>query len=206
MRPQREPMSCAGQRAIQPAPLRLTCSRWRRNFSTATLMSPQPSGRREGVQGPAPVGTARRWTSTTRTDAFRSLRALIASGRIELPNDPVLIAEAGRLRTKPGRSEIVLPRSGDSHCDLMVALAGAVLEHECHGPTQPVRWSRPAMQRGGTPARPGFARMPVAPPRGIARVGGRAFSSSAIDAATGLPTYTSAEIDGLQRRLRGGRR
>lgn len=76
----------------------------------------------------------RSWSRESKTDAFRSLRALVDSDRIELPDDPVLIAEAGRLRERQrgGSPTIETPRSGDSHCDLVIAVAGGVLELERH--------------------------------------------------------------------------
>ncbi len=88
----------------------------------------------------------RAWTTSSRAAGFRSLRALIHTGRVEFPDDPVLIAEAGRLREKPGRQEIVTPRVGDSHCDLVLAVTAGVLEHERHGVVRPMRTSS-AMRR-----------------------------------------------------------
>jgi len=61
------------------------------------------------------------WTAASKTAAMRSLRALVNTGRIELPDDPVLISELGRVRTKLGRDEIETPRTSDSHCDLRQA-------------------------------------------------------------------------------------
>jgi hypothetical protein len=80
----------------------------------------------------------RTWTKESKTNAFRSLRALIYTQRVSLPEDPVLLAEAGRLRQK-GSDTIETPRSGDSHCDLIVAAAAGVLELERRGRSSPVR-------------------------------------------------------------------
>ena len=63
------------------------------------------------------------------------MRARILTKRIELPNDPQLVAELSRLRTKyrAGSATVEIPRSGDSHCDLAVALMAAVAELDRHG-------------------------------------------------------------------------
>jgi len=91
----------------------------------------------------------RAWTTDTKLAAFRSLRALIYSGRIELPGDPVLVAEAGRLResNRAGSPKVETPRAGDSHCDLIVSVAAAVLEHERHGAVRPTRTHSPFIGR-----------------------------------------------------------
>jgi hypothetical protein len=46
-----------------------------------------------------------------------------------------LIAEAGRLResNRGGSPKVETPHAGDSHRDLIVAVAAGVLEHEKHG-------------------------------------------------------------------------
>jgi len=63
------------------------------------------------------------------------VRARILRKRIELPNDPQLVAELSRLRTKyrAGPATVEIPRSGDSHCDVAVALMAAVIELDRHG-------------------------------------------------------------------------
>jgi phage terminase large subunit-like protein len=68
------------------------------------------------------------WTSTSKTQAFAALRARVHTRRIELPNDPVLVAELCRLRSKvrAGSSSVETPKVGDSHCDVAVAVAAAV--------------------------------------------------------------------------------
>jgi phage terminase large subunit-like protein len=81
------------------------------------------------------------WTADSKTAAMRSLRALVNVSRIELPDDPVLISELGRVRTKVGRDEVETPRTGDSHCDVALAVAAVVLDHERHLPVEPMRLS-----------------------------------------------------------------
>jgi phage terminase large subunit-like protein len=88
------------------------------------------------------------WTGESKTAAMRSLRALVNAARIELPDDPVLVAELGRVRTKPGRDEVVTPRTGDSHCDVLLAVAALVLEHERHRRARPARTWSPFIRRG----------------------------------------------------------
>jgi hypothetical protein len=56
----------------------------------------------------------------------------VKEGGIELPEHPQLLRElrAARTRYAAGRSSVVLPRIGGSHCDLAQALALAVYEHD----------------------------------------------------------------------------
>ena len=95
------------------------------------------------------------WTGMSKTAALRSLRALVHTQRIELPDDPVLVSEIGRARTKPGSDTIETPRSGDSHSDLLLAVAAAVLEIEKHGTARPTRWSSALVPQGNPFAPPG---------------------------------------------------
>jgi hypothetical protein len=78
--------------------------------------------------------TVRGWTPANKTEAFKALRARVYGRKLELYDEPQLIAELSRLRVnyKPGSAEVVNPRSGDSHGDLAVALALAVAELD-HG-------------------------------------------------------------------------
>jgi hypothetical protein len=110
------------------------------------------------------------WTGSSKTAALRSLRALIHTQRIELPDDPVLVAEIGRARTKPGRDEIETPRAGDSHCDLLLAVAASVLEHERHGPQRPIWVSKPSGRSRRRSVRHRGA-LPVSDPELNARLG-----------------------------------
>jgi hypothetical protein len=79
--------------------------------------------------------TVRAWTAESRTQAAQAVRARIYTQRIELPDDPQLIAELSRLRTKyrAGSATVEIPKVGDSHCDVAVALLAAVGEHDRHG-------------------------------------------------------------------------
>lgn len=75
------------------------------------------------------------WTATTRTEAFQTLRARIATERIELTADEQTIAELLRIRTRfrSGSSQVEVPRVGDSHGDRAIALAAAVHALDRHG-------------------------------------------------------------------------
>ena len=68
---------------------------------------------------------------------MQALRARVYGRRIELYDPPgvPLLAEAGRLRTRyrAGSSAVEVPRVGDSHGDVVLALAAAVFEHDRHG-------------------------------------------------------------------------
>ncbi len=75
------------------------------------------------------------WTAQSKTAAFQALRARINTRRIRIPNEPQLITEISRLRTKyrSGSATVEAPRVGDSHCDMATALALTVFEHDRHG-------------------------------------------------------------------------
>jgi phage terminase large subunit-like protein len=77
----------------------------------------------------------RPWTASSKGEAFQAVRARVATGRIEFPNDDQLLSELRRVRSrfKAGSSVVELGRSGDSHGDLASALASGVLELERHG-------------------------------------------------------------------------
>ncbi len=71
-------------------------------------------------------------TAPTKDAAFGFLRGRVNEGGIELPDDRELIRELRAIRTRyaAGRSSVVLPRIGGSHCDRAQALALAVYEHD----------------------------------------------------------------------------
>jgi hypothetical protein len=74
--------------------------------------------------------SVRSWTAVSRTEALQGLRARIYQRGIELYDPPgvPLVAEALRLRTRyrAGSSTVEVPRVGDSHGDVVLALAAAV--------------------------------------------------------------------------------
>jgi hypothetical protein len=65
--------------------------------------------------------------------AWRNLRARINMGRILIADDRQLVAELLRVRTSRDGANLVLPRVGDSHCDLAVALVSAVATLDASG-------------------------------------------------------------------------
>jgi len=85
--------------------------------------------RRYGIQVRVESMTAR-----TKDSAFGFLRGRINEGSIELYEHPELLREMRAIRTRyaAGRSSVVLPRIGGSHCDLAQSLAIAVFEHDRH--------------------------------------------------------------------------
>jgi hypothetical protein len=88
------------------------------------------------------------WTAASRTEILRALRARIYARTLELydPDDAPLLAELQRLRTRyrAGSSTIEIPRIGDSHGDVALALSAAVWEHDRHGfSTRPATVSVP---------------------------------------------------------------
>jgi len=77
------------------------------------------------------------WTAASRTEILQALRARIYSRSIELydPDGVPLLAELQRLRSryKAGSSSVEVPKVGDSHGDVALALAAAVWEHDRRG-------------------------------------------------------------------------
>lgn len=90
----------------------------------------------------------RPWTAVTRTEAFQALRGRVATERIELLADEQLVSELCRVRTKfrSGTPAVDIPRVGDSHGDLAVALAAGVreLDRGSMGLRRPARLTRPS--------------------------------------------------------------
>lgn len=74
-------------------------------------------------------------TAPTKDAAFGFLRGRLNDGSIELPEHAQLLRELRAVRTRyaAGRSSVVLPRIGGSHCDLAQALAIGVFEHDRTG-------------------------------------------------------------------------
>ena len=74
-------------------------------------------------------------TAPTKDAAFGFLRGRLNDGSIEMYEHPQLLRELRAVRTRyaAGRSSVVLPRIGGSHCDLGQSLAIACLEHDRHG-------------------------------------------------------------------------
>lgn len=69
-------------------------------------------------------------TAASKTNAFQALRAQLGLGGLELYDEPQLLAELRRLRTRyaAGRAAVENPRVGGSHGDMAQALALAVWE------------------------------------------------------------------------------
>ena len=74
-------------------------------------------------------------TAVTKDAAFGYLRGRFNEGSIDLFEHTDLLRELRAVRTRyaAGRSSIVLPRIGGSHCDLAQALALAVFAHDRYG-------------------------------------------------------------------------
>jgi hypothetical protein len=73
-------------------------------------------------------------TASSKTAAFGELRGRLNAGGLELYEEPTLLAELRRLRTRyaAGSAGVVNPRVGGSHGDMAQALALAVFEHGRH--------------------------------------------------------------------------
>lgn len=74
-------------------------------------------------------------TAISKTAVFGMLRARLNLGGLELYENPQLLSELRRLRTKhaAGSSNVVNPRVGGSHGDMAQALALAVAEYDRYG-------------------------------------------------------------------------
>jgi hypothetical protein len=68
------------------------------------------------------------WSASNRGEAFQALRARVATERIELVSNEQLLSELSRVRNRfrSGSSNVEIPRAGDSHGDLALALAAGV--------------------------------------------------------------------------------
>lgn len=80
-------------------------------------------------------------TAPTKDAAFGFLRGRLNAGEIELYEHPQLLRELRAVRTRyaAGRSSVVLPRVGGSHCDLAQSLALACFAHDRHAIPTPLR-------------------------------------------------------------------
>jgi hypothetical protein len=78
-------------------------------------------------------------TAASKTEAFAELRARLNAGSLGLYEQPELLAELRRLRTRytAGAASVVNPRVGGSHGDMAQALALAVFEHGSGGGPRP---------------------------------------------------------------------
>jgi hypothetical protein len=94
-------------------------------------------------------------TAPTKDAAFGFLRGRINEGGIELPEHPDLLRQLRAVRTRyaAGRSSVVLPRIGGSHCDEAQALALAVYEHDRYGLSAGMKLSRVGGTRVAEPPR-----------------------------------------------------
>jgi phage terminase large subunit-like protein len=83
-------------------------------------------------------------TANSKTQAFGELRARLLAGELELYEHPPLLAELRRLRTKftAGSAQVVNPRVGGSHGDLVQALALAVWKFSTMGVGGPTVWAK----------------------------------------------------------------
>jgi terminase large subunit-like protein len=89
------------------------------------------------------------WTPSLKSEAFQGLRARIATGRITIPSDEILVAELRRVRTRlrSGSSAVEIPRAGGSHGDIAMALAAGVHALDKRGVAQPLRGSSALVSR-----------------------------------------------------------
>lgn len=141
----RKPVSLEEQRRVEDAVLTEVAAVCRRFGAAAVTDQYRAAGvadrlRRLGV--PVRVETM---TESSKSAAYSELRARLNADELELYEEPTLLAELRRLRTRyvAGRATVVNPRSGDSHGDVAQALALAVWTQR--------RW-RSGLERGGAGA------------------------------------------------------
>ena len=139
-RPSREkPTSFEERRAVEDSVIcevAAVCQRYRAAVVTDQYCAPQV------VEALTRFGLAvstRPMTASSKTEAFGELRARLAAGSLELYEQPDLLAELRRLRTRftAGNASVVNPRVGGSHGDMAQALALAVVEHVRHAVYRP---------------------------------------------------------------------
>ena len=126
----RKPASFEERRGIEDAVLAevaAVCKRYRARVVTDQYAAPAIVEylRRQGL-----VVKTVPMTATTKTEAFGELRARLYSRELELYDEPTLLGELRRLRTRfsAGSASVVNPRVGGSHGDLAQSLAVAVFE------------------------------------------------------------------------------
>ena len=92
-------------------------------FSSAAVLDRLRNTRGIGVR-------VRNMTAQSKSEIFQALRARLYDQSLLLPDNPGLVAELRRLRTKysSGQASVVNPRVGGSHGDMAQALAMAVYE------------------------------------------------------------------------------
>lgn len=79
-------------------------------------------------------------TSSNMSDAFTSLRKLMAEGKVDLPNDARLLSQIRQTTIKhleSGVVKIVLPKQGQAHGDLLMAVALAFSQVDKPAPKVP---------------------------------------------------------------------
>ena len=83
--------------------------------------------------------SSRPLTAASKTQVFTETRARLYAGSLELYEQPELLAELRRIRTRyaAGSSSVVTPRVNGTHCDLAMATALAVFEHRGSGSAFP---------------------------------------------------------------------
>lgn len=130
----RKPGSFEERRAIEDSTLAevaAVCVRYRARVVTDQYAAPAVVDylRRRGL-----VVRTVPMTASSKTAAFGELRGRLNTRGLELYEEPTLLAELRRLRTRysAGSAAVVNPRVGGSHGDTAQALALAVFEHGRH--------------------------------------------------------------------------
>lgn len=101
----------------------------------------QRGGRRDRV-------TYSAWTPSrsNMTEAFTQFRQLMLEGRLELPNDPRLLAQIEKTKSRAmagGEIQIVVPKIGWTHGDLLQAVVLACTQVPAKPPADTSIWSTP---------------------------------------------------------------
>lgn len=72
-----------------------------------------------------------RWLMEQKTEAFTAVRRMMLEGRLELPDDPVLLRQFAETKSRVlsgGRIQIVVPRIGWTHGDVLEAVVRACVQ------------------------------------------------------------------------------
>lgn len=134
-RPKRQRRSLAESRELEDARLDDVAQVCLRYGASVVTDQHRAGGVADYLRGKGLAVQVRAMTAQTSTATFLALRARLNVGGLELYDEPQLLAELRRLRTRyaAGSAAVVNPRVGGSHGDMAQALALAVAEHDFAG-------------------------------------------------------------------------
>jgi hypothetical protein len=123
-------------------------------------------------------------SAQSKTAAYVEVRQRLYTGELDIPNDPELLGDLRRLRTKiaPGSSSVIVPRVSGNHGDRGSALAIACLAQAQTGMVGGAHTDVPVA--GGVPISQGIAEALDGRPRRVDS--SRPYSPGSVDPDTGV--------------------